>query len=160
MGKSILPVSIAILGVVIIISATFAWYGMTPKPSSEHQAIIDKTTVKAMIHEDLTVVLSARCVETRRQTTHALSIIDLTKRAQWLNQETSFSLWVFEYENHPLAFMKIWGPNAGEIYVEFSRASMTTIECNVVDEQVTFQASTQDPPQSGFWFTWIDITYD
>lgn len=160
MGKSILPVSIiGILSVVVILSATMVWYSGTPKPLSEHQTVINDTKIKLISTTDATIYLTPRCIETKHQRVEALSIVDIAKRALWINQQVPYSLWLFEYKAHPLAYMKIWGPYKNEVYVEVSRGAMTPLECNVVGRSFTFEFTTEDPPQSGFWYGFIEVSY-
>jgi len=158
MRKTIFPVIIGLVSIVIIVSASMAFYTSMPKPLSEHETVVANTIIKATLGSDVTVLLTPRCIETKHQKTYSLSIIDIAKRAQWVNQELDYSLWVFEYEGHPLAYMKIWGPYRNELYIEVSRGAMTTLECTVVDTTFTFELTTQDPPQSGFWYGFIEVT--
>jgi len=153
-----IPLLIVVVAVFVMFMSLMAYVVSIPRPSPSHEAIIGATTVKATIADDLIVALDAVCIDTMDKTVNALSIIDIARRGQWLNKKVPFSLWSFEYDGHPLAYIKVWGPHNDWFYVEFSRASMTTLEVDVKGEPALFPASVEDPPQSGFWWTWIEAT--
>jgi len=160
MSQKSKPIALLTVGLLVfVVFASFmAYLAFNKQPSTSHQQIIDKTLVKATLAGDLIVPLDARLIETTSRTVNALSITDIAKRSLWLNKEVPFSLWSFEYKGHPLAYLQIWGPYNGWIFVQFSRASMTTLDVQVMTESASFPISVENPPQDGLWWTWIEVT--
>lgn len=123
-----------------------------------HQSIIDATTVKAMIHFDLTAKLEPVLLRNHgKQKVTALNIVDITKRARWYEQEVTITEWAWEYKGQPLAYMKISGPLNDELYIEFSKASMTRITVQILDQSHTFEVTFPETYGDGFWVLFVEL---
>lgn len=156
MTSKSLPVIIVLIAIGVMFASLMAFVASAPRPSKYHEEIIKNTAIKAVITNELTVKLEARCIDATSRTVNALSITDIARRGLWLDHEVPFSLWSFEYKGHPLGYVQIWGPHQGYFYVLFSKATMTTIDIDVMGETATFPLSPENPPQNGLWWTWIE----
>ena len=157
MTQKTIPFIIGVLAIGVMVMASLAYVLSMPRPLSSHQKVMDETKVRAQISAELTVTLDEICIDTSPRTVNALDVTDMAKRALWIHQEVPFSAWSLEYDGHPLAYIQIWGPYKGWFYVQFSKASMTTIDVEVMGETASFPALITDPPQNGLWWAWVPV---
>jgi len=132
--------------------------GQLTVPAS-HKAIVEKTKVEAKISSDiLKAQLSPSLIESGNQKITALDIMDISKKARWINLKHDYTLWKWTYKDEPLIFMRIWGPKDGEYLVEFSKMTMTEIYINVAGE--THQFPLADKEFGGFeayWWLYVEV---
>ena len=132
--------------------------GQLTVPAS-HQAIVKETKVEAKISSDiLKAQLSPSLIESGNQKITALDIMDISKKARWINLKHDYTLWKWTYKDEPLIFMRIWGPKDGEYLVEFSKMTMTEIYINVAGE--THQFPLADKEFGGFeayWWLYVEV---
>jgi len=130
----------------------------TPNVSFYHQLIIEKTVVTADISSDESVTCLPICLRSSSRFVKALDMQDIGKRAMWIGSQVDFSEWAWEYQGHPLAYMQVWGPKEGCVYVQFSRASMTMLHVDIAGDQYDFTDSISDPPLKGLAWTFVEIS--
>ena len=132
--------------------------GQLTVPAS-HKAIVKETKVEAKISSDiLKAQLSPSLIESGNQKITALDIMDISKKARWINLKHDYTLWKWTYKDEPLIFMRIWGPKDGEYLVEFSKMTMTEIYINVAGE--THQFPLADKEFGGFeayWWLYVEV---
>ena len=134
------------------------FFGQLTVPAS-HQAIVKETKVEAQISSGtLKVSLISSLVESGNQEITALDVLNIAKKARWINQNLPYTLWKWSYKGEPLVFMRIWGPKDGEYLVEFSKMTMTEIYINVAGE--THQFPLADKEFGGFeayWWLYVEV---
>ena len=158
---------------IALVAGIFLWAALGTKPSADHQAIIDHSTIYYYEPSTQGLTLLTPVCEKAVANVNVSSLLsttdifDIVQRNSLFNKSVPVSYWSFQKNGFPCAYMRIMGPygTANSNYlVEVSRMTMSRLEvavCGSMTETMLPAMGNADlaSPYPGYVYFWIqDMT--
>lgn len=154
---------------IALVAGILLWSTLGTKPNSDHKNIIDHSTIYFYDPQTHGLTLLVPVCEKTASNINistvlsTTNIIDITRRIQLFNKTVSMSLWSFQRNDFPCAYMRIMGPygTSNDRYlVEVSRMTMSRLEVIVCGSEVeTMLPAMGDAdlvsPYPGYVYFWV-----